>query len=53
MRSSGSEPSRLAREKFERFVRHILAVPKAELDARLAAERAQKKREPKRRPPTH
>jgi hypothetical protein len=51
MRSSSPEPSRLAREKFEAFVRHVLAVPKAKLDARLAAEKERKKRERAKRPP--
>ncbi len=45
-----SGPSRHPRERFEEFIRHILAVPKAELDARLDAEK-RAKRVPKRPPP--
>jgi hypothetical protein len=43
--------SRIPREKFEEFVRHILAVPKADLDARLAEEKDRKKRSRTKRPP--
>ncbi|MHB8689197.1 MAG: hypothetical protein ACYDB4_18720 [Candidatus Dormibacteraceae bacterium] len=41
-----SEPSRHPRERFEEFVRHVLAVPKAELDARLATEKRRKRKKP-------
>ena len=50
--SSPSGPSRLPRAKFEEFVRHILAVPKADVDARLAEEKRKKRERPK-RPPTN
>ena len=43
--------SRLSRVKFEEFVRHILAVPKTELDAQLAEAKERKKRERTKRPP--
>jgi hypothetical protein len=52
MSSSSPEPNRLPRAKFEAFVKHILAVPKSELDARLAEEKRKKRERPK-RPPTH
>lgn len=44
-----SSPHR--RETFETFVRHVLAVPKADLDARLKTEKRRKRK--KRPPPTN
>lgn len=44
--SSRNEPNRHPRERFEEFVRHILAVPKSELEARLAAEKRRKRKPP-------
>ena len=46
MASRSPDPGHLARAKFEEFVRRILAVPKVELDARLAGEKRRKRRKP-------
>ena len=42
----------MPRQQFEEFVRHILAVPKSELDARLAEEKKRKKRGHAKHPPS-
>ncbi len=49
---SSSGPSRHPRKTFEEFVKHVLAVPKTELDARLDKEK-RKKRERAKRPPAN
>lgn len=49
----GSSSQKLPRRKFEEFVKHVLAVPKTELDARLDEERERKNRERPKRPLTH
>ena len=49
-RSPGSP--KVPRARFEEFVKHILAVPKSELDARLNEEKRAKRGGAK-RPPTH
>ncbi|MGH7762863.1 MAG: hypothetical protein ACREOM_00400 [Candidatus Dormibacteraceae bacterium] len=46
MGSSPDAGRRLARHRFEEFVRHVLAVPKVDLDARLAAEKRRKRKKP-------
>ena len=51
MGSSSPDPGRQTPAKFKEFVRHILAVPKSELDARLDEERRKKRERPK-PPPT-
>jgi hypothetical protein len=45
-RSPGSP--KVPRARFEEFVKHVLAVPKAELDARLDEEKHKKRERPKR-----
>jgi len=50
--ASSPKPNRLPRAKFEEFVKHVLAVPKGELDARLDEEKHKKRERPK-RPPTN
>lgn len=40
----------MPRARFEEFVKHVLAVPKAELDARLDEEKRKKRERPKRPP---
>lgn len=42
--SSSPNPNRLPRAKFEEFVKHVLAVPKAKLDARLDEEKHRKRK---------
>ena len=44
--TSPEVPRHHSRKEFEEFARRILAVPKAELDARLAAERRRKRKKP-------
>jgi hypothetical protein len=52
MASSSPDPDRQTPARFKEFVRHILAVPKSELDARLDEEKHKKRERPKRPPAT-